>query len=87
MYSMHPAFFAYGSCYFHRGDVTVAKIPDKVASSRQLHTVAPWGPYLPLGNFLAPPDQYFVAGTFCTVSWHMCLSTQLVFGVCTTAKI
>ena len=87
---MHPAFFARGSCNVGIGsvywDVTLAKIPDKVPSSRHLHTVALWGPLLPLGDFLAPVDRYFASGNFCTVRWRKCLvSTPFVVG--TTGKI
>merc|ERR1711971_785368 len=40
---------------------------DKVAtSSRLLHTVALCGALLPLGDFLAPVDQYISSGNFCT---------------------
>jgi len=45
-------------------DVTLAKIPDKVPSSRHLHTVALWGPLSLLEDFLTLGDQYFKSGNF-----------------------
>ena len=72
-------------CTGGRLDVTLAKIPGKVAaSSRLLHTVALWGASLPLGDFLAPVDQYFSSGNFCTVSWHECYGHSIV---CTIGNV